>query len=296
MKYTLRQLEIFLAAAHHQSISAAAKELAMSQSAASEALRTLEKQFDVTLFDRVGKALRLNESGQNLRTQAEKLLDQANELEASFQRHSDVGDITVGATLSIGNYLAINLMAQFMKEHPNAKITLDVANTTTIAKRVRNYELDIGLIEGECSEPDLDIIPWRDDELVVFCSSEHPLAQKGLMTEEDILNEAWILREPGSGTRQTFDWAMHTVLSKLTIALELQHTEAIKRAVEANLGIGCLSSITLTDALKRGNLVPLKVENHYFGRQLYFILHKEKYRSAGIEQWMKLCKSAHSHK
>jgi DNA-binding transcriptional LysR family regulator len=290
LKYTLRQLEVFLATAHHQSVSLAATELAMSQSAASESLKTLEQQFDIKLFDRVGKKLRLNELGQSLRIQAESLVDQARELEAGFKLHSDIGDIKVGATLSIGNYLAINLLAQFMKQHPNAKIELDVANTTTIAQRVRNYELDIGLIEGECTETDLDIIHWRNDELITFCHADHPLAKTGFMSEDDIRNEHWILREPGSGTRQTFDWAMHRVLPHIKISLELQHTEAIKRAVEANLGIGCLSAITLSDAFKRGNLVPLTVENHTFERHLYFILHKQKYRSAGIELWMELCR------
>jgi DNA-binding transcriptional LysR family regulator len=291
MKYTLRQLEVFLAAAHHQSVSKAANELSMSQSAASESLKTLEQQFDIQLFDRAGKNLRLNELGSTLRVQAEALLDQARELEAGFKRHNDIGDLKIGATLSIGNYLAINLMAQFMKQHPNAKIELDVANTTVIAQRVRNYELDIGLIEGECNERDLDIIHWRNDELIAFCHADHPLARTGIMTKSDVLKENWILREAGSGTRQTFDWAMHGVLPELKIALELQHTEAIKRAVEANLGIGCLSAITLGEAFKRGNLVPLKVENHSFERNLYFILHKHKYRSAGIDLWMEMCKT-----
>ena len=290
MKYTLRQLEIFLATAHHQSISLAAKELSMSQSAASEALKTLEQQFDIQLFDRAGKTLRLNELGRYLRMQADALLDQAQELEAGFRQHSDIGDLKIGATLSIGNYLAINLMAQFMKQHPNARIELDVANTTTVVQRVRNYELDIGLIEGECSEPDLETLHWRKDELVVFCSAEHPLAQTKRLTADDITQINWIMREPGSGTRQTFDWAMHDVLADIHILLELQHTEAIKRAVEANLGIGCLSAITLVEAFKRGNLVPLQVDGRNFERNLYFVLHKQKYRSAGIEQWIAICR------
>jgi DNA-binding transcriptional LysR family regulator len=88
---------------------------------------------------------------------------------------------------------------------------------------------------------------------------------------------------------------MHRILPKLMIGLELQHTEAIKRAVEANLGVGCLSAITLHEAFQRGNLVPLKVENHSFERNLYFILHRQKYRSAGIELWRELCRSAQSH-
>ncbi len=289
MKFTLRQLQIFLAVAHHESITLAAQELAMSQSAASDALKNLESQFDIQLFDRAGKRLQLNELGRLLRPRVESLLDQANELELDFRRHEDIGHLKVGATLSIGNYLAIQIMAGFKSAHPAAKVNLEVANTTAIANKVRNFILDIGLIEGECNEPDLDVIPWREDELVVFCSPEHPLAGKDAITDTDLVNQQWIVRETGSGTRQTFEWAMHDILPELAIGLELQHTEAIKRAVEANLGIGCLSKITLQEAFKRGDLVPLNIPHRTFKRHFYFILHKEKYRSAGIKDWMAFC-------
>jgi DNA-binding transcriptional LysR family regulator len=295
MKFTLRQLEIFLAAAHHESISLAAKELSMSQSAASEALKTLESQFDIQLFDRPGKTLKLNELGRILRSQSEAMIEQARELELSFRQHTEIGHLKVGATLSIGNYLAVNIMAQFMREHPSAKVSLEVANTTAIAHKVRNYLLDIGLIEGDWNEPELEVIPWRRDELVVFCSSEHHLARHGSLSDSDLVSLPWILRETGSGTRQTFERAMHGILPKLDIALELQHTEAIKRAVEANLGVGCLSKITLVEAFKRGNLVPLSTPTRRFDRELSFILHKEKYRSAGIKHWLALCQRPEFH-
>ncbi|MBU2863726.1 LysR family transcriptional regulator [Reinekea forsetii] len=292
MKYSLRQLEIFLAAAHHENLTLAAKELAMSQSAASESLKTLEQQFDIQLFDRAGKSLKLNELGQALRVKAEALINQAKALENDFRLHTDIGDIKVGASLSIGNYLAVNIVAQFMGENPQATVSLEVENMTAIVHKVKNFTLDIGLIEGEINDADIDTQFWRKDELVAFCSPNHPLAQRGTLSEADLLNAQWILREPGSGTRQTFDWAMRGILPELSIVIELQHTEAIKRAVEANLGVGCLSKITLEDAFKRGTLVPLAVPSRNFERNLYFILHKDKYLSAGIEKWLALCQSS----
>lgn len=166
-----------------------------------------------------------------------------------------------------------------------------MANTATIARRVKDFELDIGLIEGEIQSPELDMIPWREDELVVFCAPEHPLASKGTLTDDDLRQATWIMREQGSGTRQSFERGMHGLLPDLNVLLELEHTEAIKRAVEANLGIGCLSRVVLADAFKRGSLVPLAVPEHRrFDRQFYFILHKQKYRSAGIDAWMTLCR------
>jgi DNA-binding transcriptional LysR family regulator len=292
MRYTLRQLEVFLAIAHTGNLTRAANHLAMSQSAASSALKDFETQFEVQLFDRVGKRLQLNEQGRLVRPKAEALMALAQDFEQTLIRHAEAGPLNVGATLSIGNYLAVGLMAEYMNDHPDAPVTLDVANTEHIAERVLNFELDIGLIEGELHHPELDVIPWREDSLAVFCDPSHPLAElqkQRPLTDDDLVTPRWILRESGSGTRQAFDRAMHGILPKLHIALQLQHTEAIKRAVEAQLGVGCLSLITLEDAFKRGNLTQLQTPTRNFHRQLYLIVHKQKYRSAGIQAWIDLC-------
>jgi DNA-binding transcriptional LysR family regulator len=181
-------------------------------------------------------------------------------------------------------------MARYMSAPTHPRVSLEVANTRTIAKRVSDFELDIGLIEGELQSSELDVFPWRGDELVVFCSPKHPLAAKKELSDEDLRQATWVMREQGSGTRQTFDRGMHRLLPDLNILLELEHTEAIKRAVEANLGIGCLSRVCLADAFRRKSLVQLNVPAHRkFDRTFYFILHKQKYRSAGIDRWIDLC-------
>ena len=290
MHFTLKQLKVFLAVASHENVSMAAEELAMSQSAASTALKELEQRFDVVLFDRVGKRLQLNEQGALLRPQAAALLSQAEQIESSLIRHSDVGELKVGATLTIGNYVAIGIMAAFIQDHPSAQVELDVENTQAIASKVRNFELDIGLIEGELQEPDLDVQYWRDDTLSVFCSPHHPLAKKKELSDADLKQADWIVREKGSGTRQAFDRAMSGMLSEIILRLELQHTEGIKRAVEAGLGIGCLSELTLQDAFKRGTLVPLLAPQRDWTRKFYFILHKQKFLSRGVQSWIDHCK------
>ncbi|WP_419811236.1 LysR family transcriptional regulator [Bacterioplanoides sp.] len=296
MRYSLRQLEVFLAIAHHENLTRAADELAMSQSAASSSLKDFESQFDIQLFDRIGKRLKLNEQGRQLRSKAESLLAQAKEFEQSLMQHAEAGPLTVGATLSIGNYLAVGLMAEYMKQHPGSRVQLEVDNTAHIAQQVLNYQLDIGLIEGELNHPDLEVIPWREDELAVFCHPQHPLALKQAsgqpVTNSDLRDAQWILREPGSGTRQAFDRALHGLLPELNIELELQHTEAIKRAVQAQLGIGCLSLITLEDAFQRGSLVHIQLPERDFSRTLYLIIHKQKYRSAGLNAWLQLCQNS----
>ncbi len=291
MRFSLRQLEVFLATAHFQNISKAADKLAMSQSAASSALKELEQQFDILLFDRVGKRLQLNEQGRLIRSRAEALLEQAREVEFALMQHKDAGPVKVGATLTIGNYLAVNILGKLLAEQPDAEVSLTVANTEQVMKQVLNYDIDIGMIEGEVQHSDLDIIPWREDNLCVFCAPDHPLANKTDITDADLIKHAWVMREAGSGTRQAFDRAMHGILPEIKISLELQHTEAIKRAVGNGLGLGCLSRITLLDAFIRGDLVVLNPPNRDFSRTLYFIMHKKKFKSAGVQRWLEYCHS-----
>lgn len=290
MRFTLKQLRVFLAVASNENVSLAAQELSISQSAASTALKELEQRYDLPLFDRVGKRLQLNEQGQALRPRAAAFIAQAEELELALKSRSAVGDLKVGATLTIGNYLAVGIMARFMNEHPAANVQLTVENTAAIAARVRNFELDLGLIEGELKDTHLNVIYWRDDELTPFCAPDHPLATAGPLDDAQLLAAEWIVREQGSGTRQAFDRAMAGILPELNLRLELQHTEGIKRAVEAGLGIGCLSRLTLEEAFRRGTLVPLAVPQRNWHRKFYFILHKQKHLGEGVNSWMDHCR------
>ncbi len=291
MRFSLRQLEVFLATAHFQNVSKAADSLAMSQSAASSALKELESQFDILLFDRVGKRLQLNEQGRLIRSRAEALLEQAREVEQALMQHKDAGAVKVGATLTIGNYLAVSILSRLMAEQPEAEVSLSVANTQQIMERVLNYDLDIGMIEGEVQHSELEIISWREDDLCVFCAPDHALAKQGEISDDDLIDNHWVLRETGSGTRQAFDRALHGILPNIKVNLELQHTEAIKNAVSSGLGLGCLSRISLQEAFDRGDLIELNVPQRDFKRTLYFIMHKKKYRSAGVQRWLDYCES-----
>lgn len=291
MRFTLRQLEVFLAVARHESVSRAGEELAMSQSAVSGALAELENQFDIRLFDRIGKRLRLSGFGVALRPRAQALHEQAHALELAFAQQNDVGVLRVGATLTIGNYLTVPLMARFITANPGAQVQLQVANTEEISRRVANFEIDVGLVEGELRDADLEVSPWCDDELVVFCAPSHPLASKPTWNDDDLRQVQWIVREPGSGTRQAFEFAMHGIMSELRVALELQHTEGIRSAVEAGLGVGCVSRIAVAEAIRHGALKEVAVPTRSFRRQFFFVVHKKKYRGPGIQRWLDLCRS-----
>ena len=133
--------------------------------------------------------------------------------------------------------------------------------------------------------------PWIADELVVFSAPDHPLAKLSKINIEQLLQEPWILREKGSGTRETFDRAFHNYHARLNIRLELEHTEAIKRAVESGLGIGCISRLALKDAFRRGSLAPLATPSLQLGRYFYFLWHKQKYQTTGMREFLTLCRN-----
>jgi DNA-binding transcriptional LysR family regulator len=291
MRFTLRQLQVYLAVARQESVSRAGEELAMSQSAVSGALADLESQFEIRLFDRVGKRLQLSDLGRALRPRAQALHEQALELERALAQQSEVGLLRVGATLTIGNYVTVPLMARFMNDNPGARIQLEVANTEEIVRRVANFEIDVGLVEGELHHPDLDVSAWCDDELVVFCSPTHALATRATLNDDDLRSAAWIARERGSGTRQAFERALYGLLPELNIALELQHTEAIKSAVEANLGIGCVSRIAVSEAFRLGQLKACAVPGRDFQRRFFFVVHKQKHRGTALQRWLTLCRT-----
>lgn len=288
MKLSLRQLEIFVAIAREQNVSRAAERLCMSQSAASNALVELERQFDNPLFDRIGKSLHLNASGIGLLPLADQLLDQARQIE-SYLGGGRLAPLTVGATLTIGNYLGTLVIAEYMRQHPEAPISLQVANTQTIAERLLRFDCDLGLIEGEVSHPDLLVEPWLEDEMVVFCSPAHALAQGVSVDSPTLARQPWILREQGSGTRRQFDRLVAPALGQFTVRLELEHTEAIKRAVESGLGIGCLSRLALREAFRRGSLVEIPTPQFDLRRHFYIVRHARRHESRSVKVFRQMC-------
>ena len=290
MHFTLRQLEVFVAVAQHENVSRAAKALALSQSATSTALAELERQFSCQLLDRVGKRLRLNALGFQLLPKAVALLDRAEEIEELLRGQQGIGSLDVGATLTIGNYLGTLLISDFMQRHPGSRIRLAVRNTQEIIDRVRQHELDLGLIEGHCEEESIITQPWVEDELSVFCSPRHPLAGQGPVELDRLLREAWIMREQGSGTRLTLEQADRHRRGRFNTLLELEHTEGIKRAVESGLGIGCISRLALRDAFRRGSLVPIPTPELDLSRQFAFIWHRHKYLATGMREFLRLCR------
>jgi DNA-binding transcriptional LysR family regulator len=289
-RITLRQLQIFKAVAESGSTGTAADSVALSQSATSAALNELEAQLGHTLFDRVGKRLVLNDNGRALLPQALAVLDGAGGIESWAQeRDRQYGRLRIGASTTIGNYLLPSMLAQFRDALPanvrdgwQAQVT--IANTLAITRQVASFALDLGLIEGPCHEPELDALPWLEDQLVVVAAATDPLVSfgGGPVGIEVLRQATWLLREPGSGTREIINSALIPHLHQLRAGIEFGNAEAIKRGVACGLGISCLSHSVVADMVKAGELCILQTVLPPLTRRFYIVLHQKKQRTPGL--------------
>jgi DNA-binding transcriptional LysR family regulator len=291
MRFSLRHLEIFAAVARHGSISVAAAELAMSQSAASTALIELERRYGRPLFDRAGKRVRINEIGRSLLPASLDLLNRAVEIDALLAGRTGPGPLRLGATQTIGNYVAPLLIETYSQRHVGCALTLEINNTAEIAGKIADFSLDLALVEGEYAHSELLVTDWLEDELVLICSPSHPLARRNPCSIEEVLSERWVVREKGSGTRQTLDRAMRPHWSRWRIGMELQQIEAILETVAVSSLIGCASRLAAQGPLTQGRVVELHVPEIDLRRRFYILSHRKKYISAGIQAFLDVCGS-----
>lgn len=291
MRITLKQLEVFIAVAQSGNVTRAAETLSITQSATSMALADFESQLGRKLFDRIGKRLQLNDTGRLLLPKALDAVARVADIEhLAASDTALIGPLRIGASMTIGNYMMPGLIGSFMQQHPGAQLMLEVANTRHIIQALEQFQIDIGFIEGFCHEPNIEVLPWCRDELVIFAAPTHALAQKKTVTEDDLANAGWILREPGSGTREVFDNAVLGKVHRIDLLLEFGHTEAIKHAVESGIGIGCASRRTLEDAIRTGSVVPIRTPFLNLERELYVLIHRQKYRTQGLERFLQHCR------
>jgi len=291
MSITLRQLEVFVAIAREGNVTRAAEKLRLSQSAVSMALAELERQLGEKLFDRRGKRLAMNDQGRALFPRAADVLSRAGEIDALFcgPEHRLAGRLRVGASSTIGNYLMPRILGDFTASHPEAQLSLEVGNTEQIVQGLLRFTIDIGLIEGFCHQPDIETLPWRQDHLAIHAGAGHPLVRKERLTLPDLMQARWILREQGSGTREVFENALAGKMEGIRVFLELGNTEAIKEAVEAGMGISCLSLLATRRARQSGALVALRTPFLDLRRTFYLLLHREKYRSQLLQRFISFC-------
>lgn len=285
MHITLRQLQIFREVAQCGRVTGAAEILHISQPAASMALSELEKHLG-PLFDRhQGAGLTLNDAGRALLPKACELIERAQEVERQFARGHcyEHGSLSIDASSTVGNNILPKILSQFQKEHSGIRTEMVIENTRTIEQKILGFETDIAVVEGTCLHPDIEVTTWKEDELVIICNPGHPLAAKKNVCLSDLSKESWVLREPGSGTRELFDETIANRLGAPSVAMTLNRAEAVKQAVSDGLGIGCMSRIAANTAIQRGILTTIDVSELNMKRHFYLLMHKNKYRSPVLE-------------
>jgi DNA-binding transcriptional LysR family regulator len=298
MRITLRQLAIFAAVADAGSTAAAARRVALSQSATSAALNELEAVLEARLFDRVGTRLVLNDTGRGLLPRARAVLDGATGIEREFGLGSGGGDGTapallhIGASTTIGNYLLPSIVAAWRRVRPDAHVDVSIANTGAIAAAVARLEVDVGLIEGPCHEPEVIAQPWREEELVIVCAPSHLLLHGDPARRLNVaaLRQAtWLLREPGSGTREAVEQALLPHVGQLLEGLHFGGTEAIKQAASQGLGFTCLSLFAVQDLIALGRLVRVQTTLPRLVRRFWLVHHRRKQFSKGLAAFIDFC-------
>lgn len=306
MRLTLRQLQIFTAVADTGSTTAAGPQVALSQSATSGALNELESLLGARLFDRIGKRLVLNDTGRALLPPARALLDGAQGIEQQFGI-SDAADrgaglatrLRVGASTTIGNYLLPSLVASHLRESTelglDVQVDVAIGNTSDIAAAVARLEVDVGLIEGPCHERELQARPWREDELVIVGAPFHPLLRDdpaARISLKALRAQRWLLREPGSGTREAVEHALLPHLHQWLQPMQLGSSEAIKQAAAEGLGLTCLSLCAVQDLLTLQRLVLVNSTLPRLTRRFYLIHHRQKQFSASLQRFVSHCEAA----
>jgi DNA-binding transcriptional LysR family regulator len=277
MQVTLRQLEVFGAVARAGSFRRAAETLHLSQPALSQHVAELERELGTRLLDRARRGVTLTEAGRILADHAARVfatLDSAHEAigELGGLRR---GTLLVGASTTPGIYLLPAIIAAFERQYPGIGVSLGLANSTVIEQRIRGNELDLGIVGGHGVGPGEECLAaGLADELVVIVPPGHPWAGRRTVPPGRLAGERLLIREEGSATRQVTERALQQVGARPGASMELGHTEAIKQAVMAGLGIAFVSVHAVRGEVASGRLWALRLRGLRIRRHFH-VIHNE---------------------
>jgi DNA-binding transcriptional LysR family regulator len=263
---TLEQLRIFVGVAEREHMTRAAEALHVTQSAASASIAALESHYGVALFHRVGRGIELTDAGRAFLAEARAVLGCAASAELAL---SEFGALTRGtlrlvASHTITGYWLPRHLAAFRERHPRVAVELAIANTDRAAQRVLSGAAELSFVEGAVDQPLLQHRPLTQDRLVLVSQGPVEAVDDGWLREA-----RWILREPGSGTRSTFEETLRQRgldPDRLEVALTLPSNESVRTAVEAGAGVAVLPELVVARALQTGALhaLPLPLPERTF--------------------------------
>ncbi len=277
----LHQLRIFRVVADRMSFSAAAEQLYLTQPAVSLQIRALERGLGVRLFDRTGGRLALTPAGEALLTSAATILNAEDEARRVIDelRGASAGRLIVAANTTGGMYLVPRLIAAFRAEAPKVQIELGVDATDRICERVAQGMVDLGFVGGPLEDRRLAVEPVVDDRLVLVASPANPLARRGRrrISLDRLAAEPLIVPEPASRTRLLVERRLREAGLPFRPAAQMVGTEAVKKAVEANLGVAFVSGYAVEDELALGRLARVEVDGLAIVRPIVMVHRSERY-------------------
>ena len=236
----LRTLQIFQCVCEEETITTAAKKLFMTQPAISHAIRELEEELQLKVFDRKGKRIFLNEKGRVFLQQTQRVLTSFDELVNSVYTIEEETKIRIGSSITIANDVLPKALTKFKEVYPNTPVEVHVERATDVMGRLRNRSIDIALVEGVVHQEEYHILPLSSYQLHIVCSKKHPLAKHSTLKWCDVSKYAWLLREKGSAVRDTFDSACLLHQIYIEPIWTSVNSQALLQAVKENLGLAIL--------------------------------------------------------
>ncbi|MBD2071974.1 LysR family transcriptional regulator [Leptolyngbya sp. FACHB-671] len=264
---TFEQLRIFLAVAEHLHFTRAAEELYITQPAVSAAISTLEKEYGIRLFHRVGRHIEITEAGKLLEAEAQKILDQVVLTERGLRELNSLqrGELRLGSSLTVGNYWLPKRITQFKQEYPGIVVNCTLANAEEICEGTASGLFDLGLVNGEVKPTLRNLLEQEEvgiDRLQIVVGKTHPWYSRSKIEVEELLTTQWVMREPGSGVQQVFEQTLERLGIKpfqLNVVLVLTSSEMVRSVVEGGIGAAAISALMVQKELQLGTLRAIAV-------------------------------------
>lgn len=291
---TLRHIRIFQAVCDNGcNTTKAAQALHMTQPAVSLAIRELEQYYGVTLFDRIGRRLMITPAGRHFEEYASHICAMFDSLETGMRDWDAFGLLRVGASITIGSQFLPGYVKAFYSRYPGTDVRVQVAPSDILEEKLLKNELDFALIEGMVHHSSLMSEPYMEDRLTVICAAgQYPHGT--CLSLEQFRSQKFLLREPGSGTREVFDRVMAGAGIRVEPSWEAMSTTALVNAVINGLGIAVVPHRMVIGPLKLGLVNALQVEGLDFSRIFHIVYHREKYLTASARAFLLLCRNYES--
>jgi DNA-binding transcriptional LysR family regulator len=273
MNVNFHHLKAFLAVARNRGISRALDELHLTQPAVSRQILALEESLGTPLFLRKGRFLTLTEAGEILQQHGVRvfqLLAEARE-EIDGLKGLIRGHLRISAASTVGIYMIPDVLGEFKTQYPGIEVILDISNKEKVIRNIRDGTADLGFVGPPVPVPEIATETYLEDDLVLIVSPHHWLAARDTVSAKLLAEDVFILREKGSGTREIMEEELRQAGVSLRQAMELGSTEAIKKAVAANLGISIVSSRAVSLEVMLGHLCAVRVSDLNLHRPIYML-------------------------